>query len=199
MNMSDLTKAIAALKNGDVIVYPTDTLYGLGADIFNDDAIKKVFEIKRRPARNPLSIAVSNIEDIEKVAFLTKKARILSEHFLPGKLTLILRKKDIISDIITGGLDKVAVRIPDNRIALSLLSDFGPLTATSANIHGMRTLSSIAEIKMQLGESDVKLYIGSGDLVGQPSTIVDVTNNKINILREGTIKTKDILDAIKNE
>jgi L-threonylcarbamoyladenylate synthase len=199
MNESILSKAVTALKKGEVIVYPTDTLYGLGADIFNEYALKKIFKIKKRPFSEPLSVAVSNIKEIEEIAFLNQKAKIIAKKFLPGKLTLILEKKEKVSDTLTGGQKKVAIRIPNNKIALTLLSEFGPLTATSANIHGMKTLSSISQIKQQLKGVDIKVYIGSGHLIGQPSTIIDITKGKLKILREGAIKTKDILDVLKNE
>jgi L-threonylcarbamoyladenylate synthase len=199
MNTLDLSKAIVALVNGNVIVYPTDTLYGLGADIFNEDAVRKVFEIKKRPTNMPLSVAVSNFEMLEKIAIVDDRTRLLAESFLPGKLTLILKKKECISDIVTGGLDKVAVRIPDNKISLELLSRFGPLTATSANVHGKETPGIISDIIMQFKEDDISVYLDIGRLEGQPSTIVDVTEKQIKILREGAIAKSDILDAIQDE
>jgi len=192
----DLSKAIVALVNGNIIVYPTDTLYGLGADIFNDDAVRKVFEIKKRPMDMPLSVAVPDYATLEKIAFTDGKTWRLAESFLPGKLTLILNKKYCISDIVTAGLDKVAVRIPDNKIALELLSKFGPITATSANIHGRETPGIISDISMQFRDDDVSVYLDIGKLEGQPSTIVDMTGKQIKILREGAIKKRDILDAI---
>lgn len=195
----DLSKAIVALVNGNVIVYPTDTLYGLGADIFNDEAVRKVFEIKRRPKSMPLSVAVSDFETLEKIAHIDDITRRLADSFLPGKLTLILKKKECISDIVTGGREKVAVRIPDNEVTLELLSRFGPITATSANIHGKETPGIISDIIMQFKEDDISVYLDIGRLEGQPSTIVDATEKKIKILREGAIAKSDILDAIQDE
>lgn len=196
MDKLDLSKALVALLNGKVIVYPTDTLYGLGADTFNDDAVRKVFEIKERPTNMPLSVAVSNYQELEKIAFTDDKTRRLANSFLPGKLTLILKKKDCISDIVTGGLDKVAVRIPDNEVALDLLSRFGPITATSANIHGRETPGIINDIRMQFKDDDVSVYLDIGRLAGEPSTLVDTTGKEIKIVREGAIAKEDILDAI---
>ena len=192
----DFLKAIKALKNGEIIVYPTDTLYGLGADIYNEDAVRKIFEIKKRPLNDPLSVAVSDIQEIEKIAFIDDKSHQLAKAFLPGRLTLILKKRNIIPEIVTGGLKKVAVRIPDNKVALELLSKFGPLTATSANIHGKKTPDIIREIRMQFKNEDVSVYLNVGRVNGKPSTIVDATNNHIKIVREGAIAEKEILDAI---
>jgi L-threonylcarbamoyladenylate synthase len=196
MDELDLTKAITALKKGEVIVYPTDTLYGLGADIYNNGAVRKVFEIKKRPTATPLPVAVSDVEEIEKIAFLDEKSRNLVERFLPGKLTIVLKKKSIVPDVVTGGLDKVAVRIPDDKIALRLLSEFGPLIATSANIHGKKTPFFIKDIKMQFKERDIAVYLDVGRLEDQPSTIVDATGKTIKIIREGTISKKEIMGVI---
>lgn len=190
------SKAIKALGNGEVIVYPTDTLYGLGADIFNKIAVNKIYEIKKRPKNLPLSVAVADFQDIENIAYVDDKIRLLSDKFLPGKLTMILKKKDCISDLLTGGLEKVAIRIPNNNIALSLISEFGPITATSANIHGTKTPGIISEIRMQLKNEDISVYLNVGKITGKPSTIVDLTGKEIQLLREGAILKKDILDAI---
>jgi L-threonylcarbamoyladenylate synthase len=195
----DFYKAINALKNGKIIVYPTDTLYGLGADIYNIDAVRKVFEIKKRPLDDPLSVAVSDINELEKIAYINNKSRQLAEVFLPGRLTLILKKRSIIPDIVTGGLKKVAVRIPDNKVALELLSEFGPITATSANIHGKKTPYIIREISMQFKDEDISVYLNIGRVAGRPSTIVDATKKHIKLVREGAIAEKEILDAISYE
>jgi L-threonylcarbamoyladenylate synthase len=198
MIKADISAAIKALKEGKVIIYPTDTLYGLGADIFSETAIRKVFEIKKRPAKMPISVAVSDFEEIKKIANVNIKAEILINSFLPGKLTLILKKKSLVSDQITGGLDRVAIRIPDNKIALEILQKFGPITATSANIHGKKTPDIISDIIMQFNKEDIGFCLDDGRLAGQPSTIVDVSEGKINIIRKGAIGNKEILEAVKN-
>jgi L-threonylcarbamoyladenylate synthase len=197
MSKIDLSKAITALKRGELIVYPTDTLYALGADIYNVDAVRRIFKIKNRPLDIPLSVAVASYDAIEKVAFVNDNARRLAEHFLPGPLTLILNKKSTISNIITGGLDKVAVRIPDNEVALELLSKFGSLIATSANVHDMETPYDIKGIRKQFKEGDVSVFLNCGKLNALPSTIVDVTTKMPKIIREGIITKKNILDAIR--
>lgn len=192
----DLSKAITALKNGNIVVYPTDTLYGLGADIYNIKAVRKIFQIKKRSFDDPLSVAISDISELEKIAFLNETSRRLARAFLPGRLTLILKKRSIIPDVVTAGLEKVAVRIPDNKVALELLSEFGPLTATSANIHGKKTPDIIKKISMQFKKEDISVYLDIGKLDGKPSTIVDATGKSIKLLRSGSISEKEILDAI---
>jgi len=198
MSKIDLSKAITALKRGDVVVYPTDTLYALGVDAYNEGAVKRIFEIKKRPSDIPLSVAVASFDGIEGIAFGNDNARRLAERFLPGPLTLILKKKSTISKVVTGGLDKVAVRIPNNEVALELLSKFGPLTATSANVHGMKTPQYIKGIKKQFEGGDVAVYLDCGRLSSLPSTIVDVTTKTPEIIREGIITKKNILDAIRH-
>jgi L-threonylcarbamoyladenylate synthase len=199
MKKLDLSKAITALRKGQVIVYPTDTLYGLGADIFNDDAVDKVFKIKKRQKSNPLPVAIANLKQIEKIAYVDDKSRCLINTFLPGKLTIVLKKKKIVSDLVTGGLNKVAIRIPDNKIALTLLSKFGPITATSANIHDKKPPVNIVDISMQFSVSDIAVYIDDGKLDGKPSTIIDMSQKPFKIIRKGAISKKEIMDAISYE
>jgi len=198
MQRIELSKAIEALRKGDIVVYPTDTLYALGVDIYNKDAVKKVFEVKNRPLDNPLPVAVSNLVDIEKIAFVSDIARDLAEYFLPGPLTMILNKKNVILDVVTGGLDNVAVRIPDNDVALELLSRYGPITVTSANVHGKEVPDIISDIKMQINSDDVAVYLDYGRLNGLPSTIVDMTAGKPRIVRDGAITKEEILDVIEH-
>ena len=195
MKKNDVSNAIKALKTGNLIVYPTDTLYALGADIFNDDAVKRVFKVKKRPYPNPLSVAVANFDAITKIAYTNDVVKKVVERFLPGPLTIILQKKDSVSHVITSDLDEIAVRIPKNDIALDLLSAFGPLTVTSANIHGKKTPYVIKEIMMQFN-TNISVYLDDGRLAGEPSTIVDLTSEKPTIVRKGALTKEEISDAI---
>ncbi len=196
MNNYDLTKIVHALENGFLIVYPTETLYGIGADIYNEEAVEKVFKIKNRSFSKPLSVAVSK-KDVEKLAYVNDVAEKLIDHFLPGPLTLILKKKNC-PDIVTGGLDKVGIRIPDNKFTLELIEEFGPITSTSANIHGCNTPSKIKDIKKRLDSENIKFFIDEGALSGSGSTIVDVSFKKVRILRDGNISRNDILEVIED-
>jgi len=197
MDKQILSKAIKALSEGKLIVYPTDTLYALGADIFNEDAVKRAFTVKKRELKDPLPVAVANINEMEKIALVNEKARILVKTFLPGKLTLVLNKRPHVPEIVTAGHDNIAVRIPDNQIALELLTNFGPLTATSANIHNKKTLGTIKDIMKQFKKKDISFFIDDGTLEGKASTIVDLSSAHLNILREGDVTKKQILEAIK--
>lgn len=196
INIHELSKAIQSLHDGFLIVYPTDTLYALGADVFNKKAVEQVYRIKNRPFSMPLPVAVSTVDEIEDVAFINDNSRVLAEKFLPGPLTLILKKKKCVPDIVTSKGKNVAVRIPSNDIALRLLSEFGPVTVTSANIHGEKTPGVINDVKMQFKQKDIAFYLDDGRLEGKPSSIVDVTSDEIKIIREGVISKDKILDVI---
>ena len=198
MDKQILSNAIKALSEGKLIVYPTDTLYALGANIFNEDAVRKVYSIKKRKFNDPLPVAVVNVDEMEKIALVNENARILAKNFLPGKLTLILKKRPNVSDVVTAGLDNIAIRIPDNQIALELLSRFGPITATSANIHGKQTPGTIKNVMKQFKKTDISVFIDDGVLEGKASTIVDASSTHLNILREGDITKKQILEVIRH-
>lgn len=190
--MNDVEKGKKVIKEGGIVVYPTDTLYGLGASVFKENAVKKVYEIKKRPYHLPLSIIVPSIEKIEEVAIVTELASTLAKNFLPGALTLVLKKKDIIPDIVAK--EKIGVRIPDNDVARKLAS-IEPITATSANIHGGDEPVTIEISKKQLGNK-VDMYIDGGKLPGIPSTIVDVTGEELKIIREGVIQRERLYGAL---
>ncbi len=193
-----LAKTFDALKRGKLIVYPTDTLYALGGDIFNEEAVEKIYIIKDRPLDEALPVAVSDIKMMDKIAFISKIALKLVEEFLPGPLTIVLPKKPVVPKIVTGGGETIAIRIPNNDIALSLISNYGPLTATSVNIHGLKPLTCISDIRKQFKGEEIEVYIDHGELKGEPSTIVDLTKSKPIITREGVIPKKQILSVISN-
>lgn len=197
MTSPKFTSALKALKRGDLIVYPTDTLYALGANIFDNTAVKKVYAAKKRPTSLPLPIAVCNLDEIRKIAEVNTTAEKIIKKFLPGSITLLLPKKNLETYLIVKNLKKIAVRIPDNQLALELLSKFGPLTVTSANIHGIKPAYDIKNIMLQLKDL-VSVYINAGRLDGQPSTIIDVTVEPPIIVRGGSISLQEIMDAIDN-
>lgn len=196
MNQTDFSRALHALKNGGIVIYPTDTLYALGADIYNEDAVKRVFEIKHRPFSVPLPVAVASKKDIEAVAWTDEKAQRIIDRFLPGTLAVILKKKPSVPTFVTGGSETIAVRIPHHIIALKLLKDYGPLTVTSANLHHERTPGIIKDILMQLQTTIPALDVGRLD--GAPSTIVDLTRPTMRVVRSGNITEQELSDAITN-
>lgn len=175
---SIIRQAIEVMADGGVVLYPTDTVYGLGANIFNKKAVKKVFELKERNPTKPLSVLVKDPEDIEVIAKVGSYERESIERHLPGPYTLILNRKSIVSRTVTGGLNKVGVRIPDNDISRNLAEIF-PITTTSANLAGLEVDQSVDDILSQLN-GDVDMVIDVGKLKeSNPSTIVDLTTNEL--------------------
>ena len=195
MKKNDFSAALKALKNGETIIYPTDTLYALGADIYNETAVRKVFDIKQRPYSIPLPVAVSSIQEMETIAYLNDAAYEISKKFLPGTLTIILKKKSSVPKIVTSGFDTIAVRIPNHIIALDLLSQYGPLTVTSANLHHEKTLGNITDILKQLG-THIPICLNDGRRDAVPSTIADLSTNIPRIVRKGLVTEKELLDVI---
>lgn len=197
MKKNDVSAAIEALKKGELILYPTDTLYALGADVYNETAVKQVFDIKRRPYSIPLPVAVSTIKEIESIAWMNETAQKISKRFLPGNLTIILKKKPLVPSLVTSGSDTIAIRIPRHPIALQLLSLYGPLTVTSANIHQKKTKGTVKEILRQL-ETPIPVCIHDGRKEGTASTIVDLSRKTPRIVREGSIREQELLDVISD-
>lgn len=181
--------AINILEDDGLIVYPTDTIYGLGVCIFSEKAVKKVYSLKNRDYSKPLSVCVSRIVDIHKIAHLEVEEEI--KKMLPGPYTIILNKKENVSPLLTAGGGKIGIRIPDNQICRELTRKF-PITTTSANLSGEEVPKSLDEIIELLGDS-VDLIIDGGKLHGTPSTVIDWTTHPPKVLRKG----KDFKNNLK--
>lgn len=191
-----IKEAAETLKKGGLVIYPTDTLYGLGCNALDEDAIKRVFDAKGRSKSKALSIAVSDIEMMKEYAEIPKAAEKVAEAFLPGPLTIVLKKKNL-PDALTGGLPEVGIRIPESDITRRLIELLGaPITATSANISGKAPPASADEATSQITEANIVLDGGKlGE--GVPSTVIDLSE-KPKILREGAIKRAE-LEAVIGE
>lgn len=193
-----IKEAAEIIKNGGLVIYPTETVYGLAADAFNRIAILKVFGAKRRPLDNPLSVAVKDLEQADELSYTNRYARKLAKAFLPGPLTIILKKKALLPKELTAGLDKIGIRIPDHPVALRLIELAGPITATSANISDQPAPKTAKGAKKQLGER-VNFVLDAGKCkIGQPSTVVDLSvDGEFKILREGSISKEQIEGILK--
>ena len=177
-----ISEAIKVLADGGVVLYPTDTVYGLGANIFDNSAVKRVFKIKQRSLLKPLSILISDVEAIDLVAKVSLSQKEVINNYLPGPYTFILKKNPVVPRVVTSGSSYVGVRVPDNDIARSLASIF-PITTTSANVSDDEMLSTPDEIIEQL-DCDVDLVIDVGELKSKrASMIVDLSDNDIRIIR----------------
>ncbi len=189
-----IIKAIHILKRGGIVAYPTDTVYGLGASMASLKAIERIFEVKDRPKGMAMPLLAANREQIKKlVNNIPLSAWMLLYNFLPGALTIILNKSDIVPDIITGGSKTIAVRIPDHPVPISLIKGLGqPIVGTSANLSGQPSALTAEEVSMQIGDK-VDLVIDGGMCPGGvESTVVDVSGRKPVVRRLGAITLEQL-------
>ena len=178
-----IDEAINVLADGGVVLYPTDTVYGLGANIFDKKAVKRVFEIKQRSPLKPLSILVSDVDAIDLVAKVSVMQKEVINQHLPGPYTFILKKRNIVPRVVTSGSSLVGVRVPDNEIACRLATIF-PITTTSANLSDDEVLSNPKDILDQL-DCEVDLVIDVGDLASNhESKVIDLSNSSPKIIRK---------------
>lgn len=190
-------RAAELIEKGGVIVYPTETLYGIGAAALNGDAVKKVFEVKGRPEGVPIPVLVRDMGMLAGIAELNDTALTLAENFWPGALTLIVREKGKLPGLITAGTGKVAVRISAHEFVKTLFESVeGPLTSTSANVSGGENLLGFAQIH-ETFNGKVDLIVDSGNIPPSlGSTVLDTTANPPQILREGDITIDTIKEFI---
>jgi len=195
-NKELIKEAAKEIASGNIIVYPTETVYGIGADIYNEVAAKNVFRAKNRPFDMALSVAVSDRRMMEKIAVLDEKADKLIKAFLPGPLTIIIEKRPEVPDLVTSMSKKVGIRMPDHPIALEIIKKTGPIVATSANLHSHPDATDIDSAVKDLGSS-VSLYIDAGpSKLKRPSTIVWIMKGEVEIVRQGAITIKEIEDVL---
>ena len=185
------------LMNGELVVYPTETVYGIAADIFNQKAVKNLYMVKNRPFDMPLSVAVADKDMVENIALMTRPVEKLIDAFLPGPLTIITKKNPGVPDIVTSMSQKVGIRIPDNKVAIELIEEFGgPIVATSANLHSRPDSVNVDTAIDDFGDS-VKTYLDNGPCtLGKPSTIVWIMDDKVEVIRQGEITQKQIEDVL---
>jgi L-threonylcarbamoyladenylate synthase len=199
--LENIKKAAKFLRQGGLVAFPTETVYGLGADTFNSMAVAKIFEVKNRPNFDPIIVHIADLSQLyELCSNVDKKAEKLIEKFWPGPLTIVLPKKKIVPDIVTAGLSTVAVRMPENDIALKLI-EFAktPIAAPSANIFGRLSPTSAYHVKKQFG-SKIRFIIDGGKTrIGIESTVVSFDDD-VCILRLGGLaieKIKRVVGKVK--
>ena len=184
------------VKKGGLVIFPTDTVYGLGCNPFNVEAVKRIFTVKGE-RKKPLPVLASDIDSVIKIVHLHEKARKVALKFWPGPLTLILPKKPTLPDVVTCNLDTVGVRIPQLDITTQLIRlSGGLLVGTSANKTGENPARTAREIPEKLGKEVDIILDGGPTSFGKPSTIVDLTVKKPKILRKGSIHLKEIVKVL---
>ena len=173
MSTSDIAAAARAIRGGNLVVYPTETVYGLGGDALDPAAVEQVFAVKGRDRDDPVSMAVPDVATARDYTRPTDRERAFMQAFLPGPVTVVVERRPAVPDVLTGGRDRVGIRIPDHDLALSLLDRVAPITATSANRSGDPSARRLADVHAPIREATAVLLDG-GQTPGGGSTVVDV-------------------------
>lgn len=193
---SDLRRAVDILRRGGLVALPTETVYGLCCDAFNEKAVERLYEVKRRPKNKPLIVGVGKIEDIYEIAEVNETAERLIREFFPGPLTLLMKNKKIPS-IVTAGSEKVAVRMPAHEIPLKLSIELGrPIVVPSANISGRPSPTKFEHVLADFGDSLDAVIVGQCG-IGIESTILDVTVSPAKLIRPGAVSTETLRNFVK--
>jgi len=198
LSVGAFEQILSFLRAGGVIGFPTDTSYGLGADPFNENAVRQIFEIKGRPEGKPILLLVNSIEMAASVCHLSETALALAKRFWPGPLTMILPAQERVPFIVTAGTGNVGIRWPASDFASGLVGAFGqPITATSANRSGVPSSVTAVEVCEQFGDS-LKFVIDGGKLPARGgSTLMDLTTLPPRVLREGPIREYELSEALR--
>jgi L-threonylcarbamoyladenylate synthase len=177
--MSEFERAAAAIQSGELVVYPTETVYGLGANAVDPDAVERVFEAKGRDRSKPVSMALPSVPSALEYVHASDREREFMAEVLPGPITVLCRRRDAVPDELTAGEDRVGVRVPDHDLALRLCERAGtPITATSANVSGRGSVRRIDELDPAIREA-VAILLDGGETPGTESTVVDVSTGTI--------------------
>lgn len=181
-----IKQVVECLRQGGVIIYPTDTTYGIGCDIYNRKGVKKIFQIKQRDSRKPFSFICNDLAEISNYAQVSNFAFKIMKRHLPGPYTFVLEATKIVPDSLSTKQKTVGVRIPENKICQEIVRELGhPLVTTSANLSGEETLQDPQEIDAQMGRM-VEMVIDGGISLGEASTVISLVDDEIEVLRVGS-------------
>jgi len=194
-----IERAVAILRQGGILAFPTETFYGLAADAMNEKAVDRIFKIKGRSFENPIALIISTEDDLELLTdYVPEAAKTLMRAFWPGPLTIIFKASPSVSPRLTAGTGKIGVRISGNPIACALAAALGrPITATSANLSGGRECTTAAEVREQVGDVQLTVIDGGPTPGGKGSTFLDVTVDPPILLREGATPGPAISAALR--
>lgn len=197
IDLEELKKHAKLLSEGKTVIFPTETVYGLGANALDEDAVKKIYEAKGRPSDNPLIVHIHEKEQVHELAKdVNDNAKIVMDRFWPGPITIILNKKDIVPKTTSGGLDTVAIRMPSHKIAKEIIKQSGvPIAAPSANISGRPSPTKAQHVKDEMEGRVSGIVLGGDSNFGLESTVLDLTSETPMILRPGSI-TKEDLESV---
>ncbi len=195
--ITDISQAVVLLKEGGIVAIPTETVYGLGGDALNIQAVAKIFAAKNRPSFDPLIVHVSSIEQAHSIAYLNEQAIFLLEKFSPGPLTLVLPKKSVVPDLVTSGHPTVAIRIPNHPVAIELLKQSGLcIAAPSANPFGYTSPTTAKHVEDFLGSRIDAVLDGGACDIGIESTIIDLSGITPKVLRLGGLPYEQLTEVL---
>ncbi|MCH7999436.1 MAG: threonylcarbamoyl-AMP synthase [Chloroflexi bacterium] len=190
-------EAVRVLRDGGLVCYPTDTVYGIGAAAGDDAAVRRLFAVKGRSLDKPLPLLLADVSDAARVAEVTPLAKSLATRFWPGALTIVMRKAVSYRSLALAGGDTVALRVPDHEFVRRIVRALGePITGTSANRSGTRAPMSAAEVALQMGEMVELIIDGGQSRTGLESTVIDITRDKPEIVREGAVSRGEVEEAL---
>lgn len=196
LRVDSLNKLIAEVRAGQCIVLPVDTCYILVVDALNEDAVKRLYNLKNRPEKKPIHAIVSSVEQARKIGIMNRKAERLLENLTPGPITLVVKKKDIVPDILAANTGTIGIRIPDSPCLLQFCAQYGrPVTATSANISGEDIISAPEAASRIFGDEIRYCVAVDRFLYDDLSTVIRATGDEIEILRAGAVSKEDVLNA----
>ncbi len=196
----DIKEAANLLRQGETVIFPTETVYGLGANALDSDAVKKIFAAKGRPSDNPLIVHISDFSEIRRFAEdIPTAAGLIAERFCPGPITMILKKKACIPAVVSAGLNTIGIRIPENKIAREFLKECGvPVAAPSANISGRPSPTSFEHVFGDMNGRVAGIIRGESSQVGVESTVIDLTSEVPTVLRPGGVSVEELRDVLGN-
>lgn len=174
-----IREAARTIISGGVVVYPTETVYGIGASALDEQAVMRVFQIKKRPLSMPIFLAVSSLEMLDTVAEIKTDDREILERLLPGPVSVLVKKKSLVPDLLTAGSPLVGIRFPDHETALRIIDAAGPITSTSANRTGSPPPTSAKEVSTEIAGRVDMVLDGGRCKYAEPSTLLDLSNRKI--------------------
>ena len=200
MDLKEIKKQAQLLREGNTVIFPTETVYGLGANALDEIAVKKIYEAKGRPSDNPLIVHIYDKDEVYDLAkSVSDKAKIIMDKFWPGPITIILNKKSIVPYTTSGGLDTVAIRMPSHKIAREIIKEAGvPIAAPSANISGRPSPTKATHVYDEMNGRVSGIVLGGDCNFGVESTVLDLTENDPMILRPGSITKEELEEVIGN-
>ncbi|HSQ88811.1 L-threonylcarbamoyladenylate synthase [Romboutsia sp.] len=198
IDLKELKKHAKLISEGKTVIFPTETVYGLGANALDENAVKKIYEAKGRPSDNPLIVHIYNKKEVYNLAKdISEKAEVVMEKFWPGPITIILNKKSIVPKTTSGGLNTVAIRMPSHKIAREIIKQAGvPIAAPSANISGRPSPTKAKHVQEEMNGRVDGIVLGGDSNFGLESTVLDLTGNTPMILRPGSITKEDLEDVL---